>query len=31
MAIAIDQLKGYAAHHADLAAEKVLKREKKTA
>jgi hypothetical protein len=30
MAIAIDQLKGYAAHHADLAAEK-LKREKKIA
>ena len=31
MAIAIDQLKGYAAHHDDLAAEKVLKREKKIA
>ena len=31
MAIAIDQLKGYAAHHDDLAATKVLKREKKIA
>jgi hypothetical protein len=31
IAIAIDQLKGYAAHYDDLAATRVLKREKKIA